>query len=237
MQAGGQLFRILRRIARKLERFTRQDPGGLVMLAAALSRRVHAEHDVGANHSNEAHEIADDLVPAPLLERLLDAERIAEVDGAREVLLGAVEAVKGGELLGPEHAKRLENFRTDFVLAAVAASRSRQRGAVALSTIQLHEQSVVLIVGMSRGHHQNARIGEVSQRKPERDVPLLIVERHDAHLTEGAQPERCHQTDSHCELDRRSAEPDRLHDVILPERGGAINHVPGSPRRRPHTSG
>ena len=119
---------------------------------------------------------------APFLERLFDAEREAEVDRAREVLLGAVEAMERGELLGPQHAERLENLRADFVLPAVAAGRRRERRAIALSAIQHHEQPVVLVVGMRGGYHEDAGVAKMPQRQTERDVPLLLVERDDAHL-------------------------------------------------------
>ena len=139
-------------------------------------------HHVGANRANQPDVVAEDLVAAPLLERLLDAEREAEVDRAREVLLGAVEAVQRRQFLGAQHAERLEDLRADFVLAAVAARRRRERRAVALAAIQHHQQPVVLVVGMRGRHHEDAGVAEVSQRQAERDVSLLLVDRRDAHL-------------------------------------------------------
>ena len=109
---------------------------------------------------------------APLLERLVDAEREAEVDRAGEVLLGAVEAVQRGELLGPQHAERLEDLGADLVLPAVAARRRRERGAIALAAIEHHQQPVVLIVGMRGRHHEDAGVAQVTQREAKRDVPL-----------------------------------------------------------------
>ena len=98
------------------------------MLPAAVAVGREPGDDVGTDRPNQPDEIADDLVAAPLLERFLDAEREAEVDGAREVLLGAVEPVHRRELLGPQHAERLEELGADLVLAAVAARRGRERG-------------------------------------------------------------------------------------------------------------
>ena len=83
----------------------------------------------GRDHADQAHVVADDLVLAPLLERLVDAERVAEVHGAREVLLRAVEAVQRPQLLGAQHAERLENLGADLVLSAVAARGRRQHDA------------------------------------------------------------------------------------------------------------
>ena len=127
---------------------------------------------------------------APLLERLLDAERVAEVDRAREVLLGAVEAMQRRQLLGAQDAERLEDLRADLVLSAVAARRRRQRRAKTLTAIEHHQQPVVLVVGMRRGVHEDADVRQVAQRQPERDVTLLVVERHDAHLGKGNRGQR-----------------------------------------------
>ena len=38
---------------------------------------------------------------------------------------------------------------------------------------------------MRRRVHEDADVGEMAQREPERDVALLLVERHDAHLARG----------------------------------------------------
>ena len=58
-------------------------------VAKAVGR--HHGHHVGPNRANQAHEVADRLVGAPLRERFFRAERIAEIHRAREILLCAVE--------------------------------------------------------------------------------------------------------------------------------------------------
>src|SRR5207253_10474304 len=108
----------------------------LMVLPAAGPIRAQSDDDVGTNRAHEAHEVGDDLVAAPFLERLLDAEGEAKVDRAGEVLLGAVEAVQGRELLGSQHAQGLEDLRADLILPAVAARGRRQRGAVTLTAVQ-----------------------------------------------------------------------------------------------------
>ena len=90
------------------------------MLTPAAQIRPHRDQHVGSRHADQPHVVAEDLVLAPLLERLVDAERVAEVDGAAEHLLGAVEAVRGAQLLAAQHAKRLEQLGADLVLPAVA---------------------------------------------------------------------------------------------------------------------
>ena len=65
----------------------------------------------------------------PLLEGFLGAERVAEIHGAGEVLLGAVELVRRQQLFGAQDAERVEQLRPDLVLPAVAARRRHQRHA------------------------------------------------------------------------------------------------------------
>ena len=152
------------------------------MLAAAGSAGRQRDDHVGPDHPDQPHVVGDDLVLPPLLERLFDAEREAEVDGSREVLLGAVEAVERVELLRPQHAERLEQLGSDFILPAVAARRRRQRGAISLTAIQQHQQRVVLVVGMRGRVQEDAGVRQMTKREAERDVPTHFVERHDAKL-------------------------------------------------------
>src|SRR2546425_2587 len=154
------------------------------MLAARVARRWKRDDDVGADHANQPHVVGGDLVAAPLLERFFDAERVAEIDRAREVLVRAVEPVQRRQLLRSQHAERLEDFRSDFVLAAVAARRRRERGAIALTAIEHDQQPIVLVVGMRRRVHEDADVRQMPQSEPERDVALLFVERDDAHLAD-----------------------------------------------------
>ena len=153
-----------------------------MVLSAAGAIGPQAEDHVGTNHPNQTDEVAGDLVAAPLLECLVDGERKAEVHRAGEILLRAVEAVQRRELLGPQHAERLEDLRADLVLAAVAPGGRRQRGAKSQPAVQHHQQAVVLVVGMSGRVHEDAGVAEVPERQAQRDVALVVVERDDAHL-------------------------------------------------------
>ncbi|MGC4085073.1 MAG: hypothetical protein QM736_23895 [Vicinamibacterales bacterium] len=153
-----------------------------MVLAAADPGRAQAGHDVRTDRANQPDEIAEHLVVPPLLERLLDAERVAEVDRSREVLLGGIEAMQRRQFLGAQHAERLEDLGADLVLAAIAACGGGQRRAIALSPVQHHEETVVFIVGMRGGHHEDARVPQVAQRQAEGCVPLDFVDRCDAHL-------------------------------------------------------
>src|SRR5437773_10260315 len=101
------------------------------MLAAGVARRGEREDDIRADRENQPHVVGGDLGAAPLFERLFDAERIPEVDGACEVLFRPVEAMQRRQLASPQDAERLEELGPDLVLAPVAARRGRQRSAVA----------------------------------------------------------------------------------------------------------
>ena len=152
------------------------------MLTTGIARRRQRDDHVGANHANQPDVVGGDLLAPPFLERLLDAEREAEVDGSSEVLLGAVEPVHGSKLLRAEHAERFENLGSDFVLAAVAAGGGGERGPIALPAVQHHQQSVVLVVGVRRGVKEDTGVGQVPQRQAEGHVALRVVERHHPHL-------------------------------------------------------
>ena len=136
------------------------------MLPAALAAAQKAGDDVGPDGADVADEVADDLVVPPFLDRLFDAEREAEVDRAGEVLLGAVEPVDGQQLLGAQHAERLEDLRADLVLPAVAARRGHERGPHAAAVAHHRQQRVVLVVGMRGRLHEGA--GRLSFRSMSR---------------------------------------------------------------------
>jgi hypothetical protein len=184
-EAGLHLFGILGRIGGELECFAGEHGRRLVMLAATLSVRTERQHDVRSDRPDQPDEITDDFIPSPFLERLFEAERETEIDGAREVLFGAVEAVHGGKLLGAQHAERFEDLRPDLVLPAVSACRRRQRGPEAQALVQQDEERIVFVVGVRRRVHEDAGIRQAPQRQAERHVSLLLVERDDAHLRGG----------------------------------------------------
>ena len=142
----------------------------LVVLAATRPVGLHREHDVWPRHAHEADEVADRLLAAPLLVRLLDAEREAEVHRAAEELLAAVEAVRRQQLLGAEHAERLEQLGADLVLAAVAARQRRVDDAEALPVTLHRDEAVVLVVGMRHRVHDGPDRGQLPQHEGEPDL-------------------------------------------------------------------
>ena len=111
------------------------------------------------------------------LERLIDAERVAEVDGAREHLLGAVEAVCRAQLLGTQDAERFEQLGADLVLPAVAARGGREDHAQALSLTLLRQQRVVLVVGVRGDVHHRSGGSELAEDQLQSDQSPLVGDR------------------------------------------------------------
>jgi hypothetical protein len=62
-----------------------------VRAVAAAALDVHGDHYIRPQRADEADVIADDVAPAPLGDHLVRRERIAEIDGASEVLLRAID--------------------------------------------------------------------------------------------------------------------------------------------------
>ena len=101
------------------------------MLAAAGAVEDESDDHVRTERADHADVVAEDLLLAPLLERFIDAERVAEVDGAGEVLFGAVERCAREQFLGAQHRERFEELGADFVLPTFAARRGHERRAIA----------------------------------------------------------------------------------------------------------
>ena len=150
--------------------------------AAASAGRVHRQNHVGTSRPDEAHVVADNLVPAPLLQRFFDAERIAEVDRAGEVLLGRIEAVHRLELFGSQHGECIVDLGADFILAAVAPSRRRENRAGTPPSIQVDVKRVVLVIRVrGRLHEYGGRV-ELAQHQAECDPTIFEIDRTDAQL-------------------------------------------------------
>ena len=148
--------------------FPRQHRRRLMVLPPTRAVGTHPGDDVGSKRANHADEIAQDHLAPPRLERLVAAEGVAEVDRAGEELLGPVQAMRGQQLLGPQHRQGVEQLGADLVLSAVAAGGGDQRRAHALAMTQQCQQPVDLVIGMRRGHHERAGVVDLPQHQPER---------------------------------------------------------------------
>ena len=81
--------------------------------------------------------------------------RESEVDGAREELLGAVDAPRGQQFLRADQPEQIALFGTDQVLAAFAAGQRKIARAHVPAARVIGQNRGILIVGM-RGDHQHA---------------------------------------------------------------------------------
>ncbi len=170
------------------------------MLAAAGAVEDEADDHVRTNRANHPHVVAENFLLAPLLERLLDAERVAEVDGAGEVLLRPVELVGAQQLLGSQHRQRFEQLRSDLVLTAFAARGGDERRAIPHAVAVVRQHPVVLVVGMRRRHHQIADGVELAQHQFERGLAAQGGHRLQPMLRTG----RDHGGDDEDENDQRA---------------------------------
>ncbi len=127
-----------------------------MVLSAAGAVDPEGHHHVGAERADVADEVAENLLPPPLLEGFFGAEGVAEVDRAREVLFGAIELVRRQQLFRAQDAERVEELRPDLVLAAISPRRGHQRHPHPEMPRVQRQHRVVLIVGMRRRVHQRA---------------------------------------------------------------------------------
>ena len=97
----------------------------------------------------------EDFVVSPLGQRLGGCLGVAEVDGAAEKLLRAVDASRGQQFLGADQSEQVALFRADEVLAAFAAGERKVAGAHVTAAGQIGKHGRVLVVRM-RGDHQRA---------------------------------------------------------------------------------
>ena len=166
---GSQLADLLRkcfRVTRELECFDGEDRRrGMVPVPAPLGREPRDDH-VGFERANDTHDVGNDGGSIPDPERLGGVLREAEVNGAGEELLAAVEPAGGEKLLGPDDAELLEDLRTDHILPAVAPCKGEIGCAVAAAARKVGDELGVLVVGVRR-HVQDAPLLTKRAQRPQ----------------------------------------------------------------------
>ena len=231
LQTGLDLVGERAGVCRQAERLERDPRRRLVVLAAALAVEHEADDHVGTDGADHPHVVGGDLLLAPLLERLLNAERKAEVDRAREVLLGAVELVHGGEFLGAQHRQCLEDLGADLVLAAFPARGRDERRAEAPGVPVVGQQRVVLVVGVRGGHHQVAHGVELAQRQLESGFPGHRGHRLQPVLGAGRHERRREgESDNDGEEEQSAHGNGKPQPVSVPEAAGSLQGLAGQAR-------
>ena len=169
-----QLLGELRRIGRGRERLLGEHRRRGVMAVAAFAGRREARDDhVRLEPADGPDDVREDRVVSPDRQRLLGVLREAEVDGAREELLRAVDAPRGEQLLRADDAEELALLVADQVLSAVAAREREVAGAIQPLVAEVGEQRGVLVVGMRGDVERAADDGEFL----ERELDLRGIER------------------------------------------------------------
>ena len=166
-QPLGQMLGEPRGVGGRRIRFAGQQRRRLMVLPAARSAGAHGRDHVGPQGADQAHQVVQDRVAPPLVERLFAAERVAEVDGAGEELLGPVQAVRGQRFFGPQHGQGVEQLGADLVLPAFAAGGGDEGGAHPLAVAQQRQQPVDLVVGMRGDRRERPDVVELAQHQSE----------------------------------------------------------------------
>ncbi len=129
----------------------------MVAVTVALVALKPRDDDERTIHPDDPHDVAQDILAAPLHERFLEPLREAVIDGGGEVLpIEAIVAAGHQELLGPDQSDRVEELRPNSVVARLAARQRQQRDARASPPAQLRQHAAVLVVGV-RGRVHRAR--------------------------------------------------------------------------------
>ncbi len=127
METGGELLGKCRRIRRRLECFLSDQTCCLVIAVAVpivpLEPRNQDERPVPPDYP---HNLAQKVLPAPLVECFIQPFRKSVVDEVGEVLaVDAVIAIGNQQFLGANQPKSVEQLRTNRVVSGLAA-RQRQ---------------------------------------------------------------------------------------------------------------
>ncbi len=125
----------------------------MLAVPIALGARETQNDHVRTESADHPHHVAQDLLVSPFLEGFLGGLGEAEVDGAREKLLRAIDSAGCQQLLRSDHAQRIALFRADQILAALAARKREISGPDLPAAGEVGQQRGVFVVGV-RGDHQ-----------------------------------------------------------------------------------
>src|SRR5262249_49806120 len=140
----GQLLGVGRAIANDLESIHREYGRGRVVAVGAAGPGGKARNnDVGPEGANDAHHVAQDLLPVPDSEGLGVILGNAKVEGPGEELACAVQTPGGEQLLRAEDAEGFAELGAEQVLPAVAAGDRKVGGAATAAAREVGEKGRV----------------------------------------------------------------------------------------------
>ena len=150
-----------------------------LMLAMAIARRPRKDRDdhMGAELAHHVDHVAQHLFNGPEFQRLVNALRVAEVEGAREVLVAAVEGARGEEFARADDAESFVQPRPDQVLSPFTAAERQVGGFDAHTARERREEACVLVVGVGGDHQHALHAVELAHAKGGADNSLILLGR------------------------------------------------------------
>src|SRR5262249_38055753 len=144
-----KLFGKLRGIGRRSERLLAEDRRCLMLPVPIARRAAESENDhVWSVAPHDPNHIGKDAAVSPVLHRFFGGAREAEVDGAREELLRAIDLPGVQQLLRADDAHLRALLTADQILPALAARERKIRSAHVPPAREVREHSCALIIGM-----------------------------------------------------------------------------------------
>ena len=116
---------------------------------------------VAADHPDD---VGEDAVVPPFLHGLRGGLGEAEIDGAGEKLLGAVDLARRQQFLRADHAQLRALLRADQVLPALAARERKVRRAHVAAAREIGQHARALVVGVRRDHQHRAQFVQLVKR-------------------------------------------------------------------------
>src|SRR5688500_3391745 len=100
------------------------------MLAVAVARGPgeHRDDYMRAERAHDRDDVAEQLLPGPMLVCVGRILREAEIIRAGEVLPGAIDPARRDELLGAHDAERFAQLVADEILSSIAPRQREVRG-------------------------------------------------------------------------------------------------------------
>ena len=132
------------------------------MVPVSIGRRSgpHGDDDLRPERANDLDRVLEDRVLRPVLVRLVDRFRESEIEGASEILVAAVDAPRGQQLLGADHPEHRAKLVADQILSAVAATQRQIRRLDVARLGEVGDELGVFVVRVRADHQHAARRAE-----------------------------------------------------------------------------
>jgi hypothetical protein len=165
-------------VACRFEDFLGHFSGDLV-LAVAIGDASDKDggEDQGTIEADGADDIIEDAIVSPDGEGLIQGFGKAEVGDAGEILIDAVAAAGGQELLGTHQGELIPKVVGHDVLSTLAPIQGEQGHTRALAARFVGEHAAILVIGMSDDQHETGAGAELAQRLLQRRGAAIYAQR------------------------------------------------------------